>query len=134
MDEYGDCRVLVAGNLHSAVIFSMKTLRYYVVALSGSVTVSSADVISGICGHGFLMASESLTRQFFGPAMHPVYRLSIGLLRMRREPLTIQYYDPFLIIHLQYLHILRSDLLTSHPPWHLFTGYNPRATALGTSS
>ena len=43
----------------------------HVVALSGCAAVCASNVIVGISGHGFLIASDSLTRQPSGPGIQP---------------------------------------------------------------
>lgn len=43
----------------------------HVVALNGCAAVCASDVIVGISGHGFLIASDSLTRQPSGPGIQP---------------------------------------------------------------
>lgn len=44
---------------------------YHTVSLNVSATASAADVTIGISGHGFFMASESLTTHPSGPGMQP---------------------------------------------------------------
>ena len=43
----------------------------HVVALNDYAAVCASDVIVGISGHGFLIASDSLTRQPSGPGIQP---------------------------------------------------------------
>ena len=57
---------------------------YHTVSLSVSVTASAADVTIGISGHGFFMASESLTKHPSGPAMQPTKPVSVA--NSRRRP------------------------------------------------
>lgn len=49
----------------------------HVVVLSGSAAASASDVIVGISGHGFLIASDSLTKHPSGPGMQPEETISV---------------------------------------------------------
>ena len=51
---------------------------YHTVSLNGSATASAADVTIGISGHGFFMASESLTTHPSGPGMQPIRPVSLA--------------------------------------------------------
>lgn len=44
----------------------------HVISRNGSATACASDVIGGISGHGFLIASDSLTKHPSGPGMQPV--------------------------------------------------------------
>ena len=44
----------------------------HVVSLNGSATACASDVTVGISGHGFLIASDSLTKHPSGPGMQPI--------------------------------------------------------------
>jgi hypothetical protein len=50
----------------------------HVVSRNGSATACASDVIGDISGHGFLIASDSLTKHPSGPGMQPV-----GLVRVK---------------------------------------------------
>ena len=51
---------------------------YHTVSLNGSATACAADVTIGISGHGFFMASESLTTHPSGPGMQPMRLVSLA--------------------------------------------------------
>ena len=51
---------------------------YHTVSLNGSATACAADVTIGISGHGFFMASESLTTHPSGPGIQPTKLVSLA--------------------------------------------------------
>ena len=55
-----------------------KGQMYHTVSLNGSATACAADVTIGISGHGFFMASESLTTHPSGPGMQPIKTHEFG--------------------------------------------------------
>ena len=69
-----------ASNPHEGglAIFKSRAPRNQAAALSGSTTDCAPDVMSGISGHGFLIASESFTRHPSGPGTQPMNLISEG--------------------------------------------------------
>ena len=55
---------------------------YHTVSLNGSATACAADVSIGISGHGFFMASESLTTHPSGPGIQPIRLVSLAKPRL----------------------------------------------------
>ena len=95
---------------------------YHVVALSACVAICASDVIVGMFGHGFLIASDSLTKHPSGPAIQPNETISDFDSNRGRGIFenTIQNHNALLIIDVYHLYILRGNLMSSHSPWHFF--------------
>lgn len=93
---------------------------YHAVALNGCAPVCASDVIGGMFGHGFLIASDSLTKHPLGPAIQPKETISdFGSNRGQGVfKNTVQNHNALLVIDHHHLDILRGNLLSPHPPWH----------------
>ena len=71
---------LVLGRYTIPLLFSRELndvpYNVNVIDLHGCTAIRASDVIVGISGHGFLIASDSLTRHPLGPGIQPEENIS----------------------------------------------------------
>lgn len=80
---------------------------------------------TGNFGHGFLIASDNLTKHPFGPGTQPEMMSTTPTFADGIRPEhTPEHHYPLLLIHFHHLRVLGGDLVPTHATRHLLSGQN----------